>query len=969
MVPKQGSGPHRELIELYESLLSSENMPTLLKNYLSLEAEKKDDLLKSSFTHSDRHVGQMNDKYPLSSGQRKALHHFFSLNQGEMLAVNGPPGTGKTSLIQNVIASLWVEAAAKESNHPPVMVVTSTNNKAITNVIESFGKIGEKVSKKGTVWAKKTERLKGRWIPGLQSYALYFPSNTQLMKLNRQEREQYQIVSEKGENFMEGLEAAGRLPELEAHFLKEFSAYQGHTVNSVEEAVKLLNKELNEVCSAIHEGLLISFKHQDHQDLLKQEFNNSIEDLQSKVTKWKEQAVKARELKSVFSDLKTKWNEYQNREPLWWKWLIFLPGMNNRILRRNESFALQHSEWIQVTSYSADEVTAAIDRSLQKHTKEECIAVEKHRELKDLSKEIHETERRLHQWNDQYQIRADKILSELDTSLRFLAFQLATHYWEGRWLLEMKKPLHKSKSPSNLKKQWHRYAKLTPCMVSTVYKIPKWFCGYKPKERGKGTDPDYLTEFIDLLIIDEAGQVSPELAAPSFALAKNALVIGDVMQIEPVSNITRAVDRGNLFGCNVVNDEETVVEMEDKGMTVTTGSVMKIAQRRSKYQVVENFGGMFLAEHYRCLREIINYCNVLAYDGELEPSRDSACKYNFLPALGYAHIEGTVEKASRSGKFNILEAEAIARWVKENAKQIEHTSEKKIGESLGIVTPFRYQAALIRQFLKELGFRNITVGTVHALQGAERDIILFSPVEGGANPFYDNNLNLLNVAVSRAKDSFLIFGNMNTFGTVPGKPSNILRSFVYKKENEIHIFSRESGLLEKVEKRLKRKFDLTERNDRTIIQHIVNIQKNEGQIFLTSKEVSATMYKEEKQMNDNRVQYSGNINISGGQNNLGSGNQYNQSSANLEEMEKLKAKLNQLLLELKKTNELHKAEQQAALDDLEDVIDRLETGDIKEGTLRRLNRKLKELDGLVLAGSGLSQSIASVMGILDLVMK
>ena len=37
----------------------------------------------------------------------------------------------------------------------------------------------------------------------------------------------------------------------------------------------------------------------------------------------------------------------------------------------------------------------------------------------------------------------------------------------------------------------------------------------------------YMLDFIDLLIVDEAGQVLPEMAAPSFALAKWALVIGD----------------------------------------------------------------------------------------------------------------------------------------------------------------------------------------------------------------------------------------------------------------------------------------------------------------------------------------------------------------------------------------------------------------------------------------------------------
>ena len=62
----------------------------------------------------------------------------------------------------------------------------------------------------------------------------------------------------------------------------------------------------------------------------------------------------------------------------------------------------------------------------------------------------------------------------------------------------------------------------------------------------------------------------------------------------------------------------------------------------------------------------------------------------------------------------------------------------------------------------------MTVGTVHSLQGAERPIIIFSSVyskhaNGG---FIDKSPSLLNVAVSRAQNSFLVFGDMDVFEVV-----------------------------------------------------------------------------------------------------------------------------------------------------------------------------------------------------------
>jgi superfamily I DNA and/or RNA helicase len=71
------------------------------------------------------------------------------------------------------------------------------------------------------------------------------------------------------------------------------------------------------------------------------------------------------------------------------------------------------------------------------------------------------------------------------------------------------------------------------------------------------------------------------------------------------------------------------------------------------------------------------------------------------------------------------------------------------------------------------------IGTVDALQGAERAILLFSPVyttEDHRFDMIDNQPNRLNVAVSRARDSFLLFGDMEIFDDVTGSanPRHVL---------------------------------------------------------------------------------------------------------------------------------------------------------------------------------------------------
>jgi phosphatidylserine/phosphatidylglycerophosphate/cardiolipin synthase-like enzyme len=111
---------------------------------------------------------------------------------------------------------------------------------------------------------------------------------------------------------------------------------------------------------------------------------------------------------------------------------------------------------------------------------------------------------------------------------------------------------------------------------------------------------------------------------------------------------------------------------------------------------------------------------------------------------------------------------------------------------VGIITPFAAQAEAIQKALieQEINSESMKVGTVHALQGAEREIIIFSSVydyrNRGSQLFFDQGVNMLNVAVSRAKDSFLVFGEMSLFNPTAKKPSGILAHYLFKKEkNEI----------------------------------------------------------------------------------------------------------------------------------------------------------------------------------------
>jgi superfamily I DNA and/or RNA helicase len=110
----------------------------------------------------------------------------------------------------------------------------------------------------------------------------------------------------------------------------------------------------------------------------------------------------------------------------------------------------------------------------------------------------------------------------------------------------------------------------------------------------------------------------------------------------------------------------------------------------------------------------------------------------------------------------------VAAALPVNRAALEGRYGKPLKQIVGIVTPFGRQVREIRaacasRRMSVEGREGMTIGTVHALQGAERPVEIFSPVyskqaDGG---FIDSSPNMLNVTVTRAKDSCLVFGDVD----------------------------------------------------------------------------------------------------------------------------------------------------------------------------------------------------------------
>jgi DNA replication ATP-dependent helicase Dna2 len=242
----------------------------------------------------------------------------------------------------------------------------------------------------------------------------------------------------------------------------------------------------------------------------------------------------------------------------------------------------------------------------------------------------------------------------------------------------------------------------------------------------------------DLLVFDEASQVSLAHALALMPLGRARLFAGDPQQLSPV---LRSDDR--------------------------------LAQRwlgRSAFAGMPRGGPSvaLLDEQSRMAPPIGELVSQLFYDGALQVAADAAASPGWqaarqralgdIAADAHVHVHrlktdgGWV--AAERGPVRRESAEAIAALLDEALASGQWRPDELI-----VLTPFRAQRALIRQRLRARGLpEQLRVSTVHRAQGSEAPVVLFDPADG-AQPFLYGEAaqRLLNVALSRAQAKLVLF--------------------------------------------------------------------------------------------------------------------------------------------------------------------------------------------------------------------
>lgn len=224
----------------------------------------------------------------------------------------------------------------------------------------------------------------------------------------------------------------------------------------------------------------------------------------------------------------------------------------------------------------------------------------------------------------------------------------------------------------------------------------------------------------DYIIMDEASQVSIETGALALTCARNAVIVGDTMQLP---NVVTEEDRLKL---SAIFNEFNV----EQGFNSADYSFLQ-----SVCAIIPNVEQTLLREHYRCHPTIINFCNQRFYGGDLLIMTEDHHENNVMMAIK------TVPGHHEYNHYNQREIDVVKNEI---LPQLENL------DDVGIITPYNNQ---VNQFNQQL--YSIEAATIHKYQGREKDTIIMSVTDDQITEFSDDS-NLINVAISRAKNHFCL---------------------------------------------------------------------------------------------------------------------------------------------------------------------------------------------------------------------
>ncbi|GAA1005859.1 hypothetical protein Aple_040210 [Acrocarpospora pleiomorpha] len=259
----------------------------------------------------------------------------------------------------------------------------------------------------------------------------------------------------------------------------------------------------------------------------------------------------------------------------------------------------------------------------------------------------------------------------------------------------------------------------------------------------------------DLVIVDEAGQIStPNLLVP-LVRGKRTLLVGDHHQLPPYLD-----EEIRAWADGLRADNEVAPEAAE-----AIGDMLRRSAFEQLYGTLPDDHQVMLRTQRRMPREIADFVSAAFYGGILRTDHPGQGKDPIFTSpfamidtsdLPRARRHETEMTGDTTGYRNEAEADLIVRLINAYAPHYKDWA---------VIVPYNAQADLIRAGLGTAEAAE-HVGSVDSFQGGERDLIVygFTRSNVGGEVGFLKELRRLNVAISRARAQLIVVGDTTTLG-------------------------------------------------------------------------------------------------------------------------------------------------------------------------------------------------------------
>jgi len=751
-------------------------------------------------------------EHALSFMQQVAVN--IVLNEKEtMRSVNGPPGTGKTTLLRDVIAELIVNQANEIcclSRKDMEKNISYKNNRFI-------GKLSTEISDKSVVIASSNNGALQNVVnqlPQLNQIADEFRetileadyfTNTANENVNKKNNEQilegiteskWGTFSIEGGNYQNRQNLFQSLKSID-YFLekeyvsnpevyREFEKLHQELVDERHERQRYYEriKELPQVLK-IYELSLRSYQ---------KDRNIRVRDLEYRNEEFKEQLIvlldKSKRTLKLFKQLKSKLDKVQHEFEKTKNEYNHLVSHKPKLIRIKKIFRNKRVE--EYLLILKDEEKKLAELLIEKREYESKINnknqvletykadIEKVQEQKSkLEKEFKDWE--ITQKNDLenlgnkkeqlLKLKAEAFFDEIDFSKPYEELQKSNPWFSKEYRIKQSKLFIKA---LEVRKQFLYENRES---FSAARKIFKKQYSYMKKENGlelvseswqwvNFSIPVISTTFasfrrmfmyigeegISNLFIDEAGQALPQASVGAIFRSKKILAVGDPSQIKPVLTLDSNVM--NLIRRNYRVNECYV------SPSVSTQTLIDSVGKFGFEKTGLEWIGIPLWVHRRSKEPMFTIANKISYNGMMVQGK-------------------SLDETDGCGVWVNISGKADDKFVKEQsdfvkAQIIQRMSEGGISPNdIYVITPFKNVAYRLVGELTDIGFlcwengKPVNVGTVHTFQGKEAKIvylILGADISSlGAAAWVVKEPNIINVAATRAKEELYIVGDQQLY--------------------------------------------------------------------------------------------------------------------------------------------------------------------------------------------------------------